>query len=326
MALDYVKSLREMDAAGGEVTRPTVKRTDEDIAKVEAVARAIEYENGRYGRFVDQRGKWATAWQAHGPKTPLVPPRFVSPGVIRRSSTGELTLVPPEGEALLINPQQWVVLYDGSGDAIIADDDQFRAVMTSEATVRRKVQAEVEEQDEQEEPQEAGPGVYAQPTPVSAPGNPIPYQMVPSVSIDGFVAQVLIDNQRLRQELAMANTGADHLREQRDKLERANEAWRNELGMVRDRAVRLWNHVAKAMGWTEANGPAPTDRDLEEFLDEAGRIWAEDKAKVEEAKREREAPATEPEKKAEVSTEELNTHYDPPAKRTKLSPTPRKEA
>jgi len=324
MALDYVKSLREMDATGGEVTRPTVKRTDEDIAKVEATTRAVEAENGRYGRFVDQRGKWATAWQAHGPKTPLVAPRFVAPGVIRRSSTGELTLVPPEGEALLINPQQWVVMYDGSGDAIIADDDQFRAVMTSEATVRRKVQAEVEEVEEQEEPQEAGPDVYAQPTPGSAPGNPVPYQMVPSVSIDGFVAQVLIDNQRLRQELAIANTLKVNAIAERDRAEQAQEGLSLEYGNIRNRAVRLWTHVVKAMGH-DPDKPGVEDRDIEEFLDEAGRLWAEDQAKVEEAKKARvDEPAPAVVVTPQEAAEELIQRH--PEKRSKLStPQPRKE-
>lgn len=283
MALDYVKALREETATGGDVLRPSVKMSAEEIAHKEAAARAAEHENGRYGRFRDQQGNWAIAWQAHGPKTPLIPPRFVEPaGRIRRTPTGELVL---EGagreQPALIEPQSWVVVYEGQPDeAIVATDGEFRNVMTPEA--RAGAQPIPDGPEEQ-------PAMNDRPAPENAPrAAPGPANMVPTVSIDGFVAQVLIDNARLRTEIAIAQRQRDDAWQAQQDNGAASTAWQSESAHWRAVAEQrqgrinwLWTHIARAMGWSgELGAPGPEDREMEEFLVDAGRIYQEDLRKV----------------------------------------------
>jgi hypothetical protein len=270
MALDYVRALREETSTGGDVLRPAVKMSAEEIAQREATARAIEHENGRYGRFRDQQGNWAWAWQAHGPKTPLIPPRFIEPaGRIRRMPTGELVL---EGagreQPALIEPQSWVVVYEGQPDeAIVATDVEFRNVMTPENRVQGGPDAP-----------EQGQAMDDRPAPENAPrAAPAPTNMVPNVSIDGFVAQVLIDNARLRSEIAIAQQQRDDAwRAQRDR-----DVWKAAAEQHLDRLSWLWKHVTKAMG-----DEGPPDYDIEAFLADAGRMYREHLAAVETSNKE----------------------------------------
>lgn len=276
MALDYVKSLRDLeDSPAQEALRPRVKTTPAQQAAQEASAREADRENGRFGRFRDQRGQWATAWQAPGRRTPIVPPAFIAPSALSRLPSGELTLTPEGGEAVLVPPQSWLVRYENAAEVIVADDDQFREVMTREDKIREPIYAE--EPPDPDEPQQSYP----------QDANPIPTAPSPSVStslsVDNFVAQVLSDNQRLRIELAAALAGERQAdREGRAVLAEATKL-RNTADQLNGRLHWLQHHVWKAMG-VDPKRDVFGDADVEYFLADAGRSRAEDETKVEAAK------------------------------------------
>ena len=274
MSLNYVKGLRELDAMGdgGEVRRPAVKRTTEDVQRAEAEVRATERENGRYGRFMDQQGSWATAWQAPGRRTPLIPPLFVSPWQIARTPSGELMLHPPEGEPLLISPQQWVVRFDG-GEPIVADDDEFRTVMIPEAKANRQQQAEVEaimQSDAMSEPPRVNP----------VPAGMAPTPMQQTVSVDNFVAQVLLDNSRLRTELAVALQQALRHENEAKKVGEAMLSWQRQAEQLSHRGKWLFGLVCKAMG-VDPDHHIIEDSDIEYFLSDAHKAVLEEAERAE---------------------------------------------
>jgi hypothetical protein len=266
MALDYVKNLKELDARGDEVARPRAKMSEDDLAKIEAAARATERENGRFGRFRDGQGNWATAWQAPGPRTPLVAPRFVSPAVIGRTPTNELMLQQAgQAEPYLIEPQQWVVKYDGDDEVIVADDDAFRAAMTREDKIARQQQFEQEEQ-----PVEAlGRPVPEAAIPV-APAAPMPQAYGTTISIDNFVLQVLTDNERLRRELDQVRAWSRGADEAAAKAAEAGNAWQTEAAKSMARFRSLYLAITRAMGYDQEqveDGMGPVDRDVIAYLD-----------------------------------------------------------
>lgn len=278
MALDYVKKLREETATGGEVLRPSARMSPEEATRREEQARAMERENGRFGRFRDQQGNWATAWQAPGPRTPLIAPRFVEPaGKIRRLQSGELVI---EGggreQPAMINPQDWVVVYEGSPDeAIVASDEEFRRVMTHESRTGAADNSDVELANEAQ-----GPSPSAAPAnaPTVTPG---PVNMVPTVSIDGFVAQVLIDNARLRTELATAQAQRDDAEHQAVVSRDSMAYWERHAADLAHRGRWLYGLVVKAMGHAnDGTVPPPPDREIEDWLADAGRIYREDLDKL----------------------------------------------
>lgn len=328
MALDYVKNLREMDATGGEVVRPTAKRSNEDLLALEEATRQQEAENGRYGRFVDQQGHWATAWQAPGRMTPLVPPRFILPATLRRNQTKELVLAPPEGEPMLVEPQQWVVLYDGATEAIVADDDQFRSVMTREDKARKQAQDAAEQQDAPDD-RVAGEN---QRTPVEqrssgiAPG-PAPAHMIPNISIDGFVSQVLQDNARLRFELE--GMRGQFLYAQTKELEAQQQGvawhkdaahWRTVAEQRQRRINWLEGQIREAMG-----DEGDDDHAIEAWLADAGKTYREAFAKIAAAEDQRTNGPVNEVRSDPVEEALASAPPEQPKRSTRLSTPPRKE-
>lgn len=235
MAQDYVKELSLNAATGGPAERASVRRSPEQEAAREASARQADAENGRYGRFVDQQGNWATAWQAPGPRTPVVPPAFVGPtSRVFRMGTNELVIQAGNADPLRINPGDWVVVYDTDRDApLVAEDEQFRKVMTIKEDYDR---AAAERRAIEQLPEDGGDIMQKAPAhqqPTGAGGASQTFHT--SVSIDGFVQQVLVDNTRLRQDVELLRVNVAELREQSLRLREDRDGWRGHAEQLNTR-------------------------------------------------------------------------------------------
>lgn len=215
-----------------------------DMVERERGARELDALEGRFGRFVDSGGNWATAWQAPPVGQPIGPtPAFVAPGRIVKFRTGEMALQSAASddpdqptESTLVAPGQWVVRYDGDEEAaIVVNDEAFRGEMRSEEQARAEEAAT-------EPPR--GPAIASEAPAASsgagetrnAPtGTPeAPASMV-HLMVDHFVKLVMSDNNRLRHELSDAQVIIGGLKqgnarnyEERQRLEAELAHWRRE--------------------------------------------------------------------------------------------------
>src|SRR5580765_1056076 len=133
MAQDYATGLTR--GRGGGAPPPKAEpAVNAELAAREEASRASDAKQGRYGRWVDSAGNWATCWQAPLPGTAIgQSPAFIAPARVVRFKSGEMALQQEPDEAgesptsSFIAPGAWVVRYDGAGEeASVVSDADFR--------------------------------------------------------------------------------------------------------------------------------------------------------------------------------------------------------